>query len=57
MKVRDGQKTKRHETIKELLDQEKGRVKLMWISSHSESRGTRRQLRPQKNALEENIND
>jgi ribonuclease HI len=44
--------------IRELLDQEKGRVKLMWIPSHSGIRGDdERADEAAKNALEEDIND
>jgi ribonuclease HI len=43
--------------IRELLDQEKGRVKLMWIPSHSGITGNERADEAAKNALEEDIKD
>jgi hypothetical protein len=43
--------------IMEVLDQEKERVKLMWIPSHSEITGNERTDEAAKNALEEDIND
>jgi ribonuclease HI len=43
--------------IRELLGQEKGRVKLMWIPSHSGITGNERVVEFAKNALEEAIND
>jgi hypothetical protein len=42
--------------IRELLDQEKGRVKLMWIPSHSEITRNERADEAAKNAVEEDIN-
>jgi ribonuclease HI len=43
--------------IRELLDQEKGRVKLMWIPSHSGVMGNKRADEAARNALEEDINN
>jgi ribonuclease HI len=43
--------------IRELLDQEKGRVKLIWIPSHSGVTGDEWADETAKNALEEDIND
>jgi hypothetical protein len=43
--------------IMELLDQEKGRVKLMWIPSHSRITGNERADEAANNALDEDIND
>jgi hypothetical protein len=43
--------------IRELLDQEKGRVKLMWIPSHSEITGNERVDEAAKNALKKDINN
>jgi hypothetical protein len=43
--------------IRELLDKEKGRVKLMWIPSHLGITGNERADEAAKNALEEDIND
>jgi ribonuclease HI len=43
--------------IRELLDQEKGRVKLMWIPSHSGITGNETADEAAKKALEEDIND
>jgi ribonuclease HI len=42
---------------RELLDLEKGRVKLMWIPSHSGITENERTYEAAKNALEEDIND
>jgi ribonuclease HI len=52
-------KTQRRETrrIRELLDQEKGRIKLMWIPSHSGITANEKADAATKNALEEDIND
>jgi ribonuclease HI len=59
MAVEDTRWTKNPKTrrIKALLDQEKGRVKLMWIPSHSEIMRNERADEAAKNALEEDIND
>jgi hypothetical protein len=46
-------KTPKTRRIRELLDQEKGRVKLMWILSHSGITRTERVDEAAKNALEE----
>jgi ribonuclease HI len=43
--------------IKELLDQEKGRVKLMWIPNHSGITWNERTGEATKNALDKDIND
>jgi ribonuclease HI len=43
--------------IRELLDQDKGKVKLMWIPSHSRITGNDRADEAAKNALEEDIFD
>jgi ribonuclease HI len=43
--------------IRELLDQEKGGVKLMWMPSHSGITGNERAEEAAKNVVEENIND
>jgi hypothetical protein len=43
--------------IRELLDQEKERVKLLWILSYSRNTGNKRADEAAKNALEEDIND
>jgi hypothetical protein len=54
LKVRDGQKNPKTRRIRELLDQEKGRVKLMWITNNS---GITRNERTGEHALEKDIND
>jgi ribonuclease HI len=43
--------------IRKLVDQEKGRVQLMCIPSHSEITGNEKADEVAKNALEEDIND
>jgi ribonuclease HI len=59
MAVKDTRWTKNPKTrrMRELLDQEKGRVKLKWIPSYSGITGNEKADEVAKNALEEDIND